>query len=55
MRIDAAKNMIDFDAWAQTGSPLVRFRIGWQRYTATVDEAETFGQKLIEAAREARS
>lgn len=50
MRIDAAKNHIDFEAWTNSGSPRVRLRIGWQRYTATPAEALEFARQLVKAA-----
>ncbi|GAA2776926.1 hypothetical protein [Mycolicibacterium pallens] len=55
MRIDAAKNHIDAEVWSQERSPRVRFRIGWQRYTATADEAVKFAEELLRVAEEVRN
>lgn len=49
MRIDAAKNHIDAKAWADTQAGRVRFRIGWQRYTAESAEAVELANQLIDA------
>lgn len=54
MRIDAAKNHIDYEAWTDNSSTRVRLRIGWQRYTATPAEALELARQLIEAAEAVR-
>lgn len=51
MRINATNN-IDFAASPHDGSPRIFLRIGWQKYTATAEEATEFARQILEAVRD---